>query len=211
MTTEPVPLLQLQEYDANAWTQVVSAWTPDLYSYLCYTLPTKAAVEEVLAETFQAFVELIPACTTEVPLNVYFYSTAYRKVADYWRRSPSSFSLPPSPKGSLFFAIPPELSQPFEELPEFAQQVLILRYQVGLGLNELAEILGRTRKATESLLSRVRSQWGTALTNVGQPLSDEDLFDLFQRKLPRPPLPAGLGECVLQQVLTQIHTYGNQR
>lgn len=210
MTTEPVPLLQLQEYEANAWTQVVLAWTPDLYSYLCYTLPTKAAVEEVLVETFQAFVELIPACTTEVPLNVYFYSTAYRKVADYWRRSPSSFLLPPSPKESPFFSIPPELSQPFAELTEFAQQVLILRYQVGVGLNELAEILGRSRKATESLLSRARSQWGAALTNAGQPLSDEEFFDLFQRKLPRLPLPADLRERIQQHVLTQIQTNRNQ-
>jgi DNA-directed RNA polymerase specialized sigma24 family protein len=53
-------------------------------------------------------------------------------------------------------------------LPEISRQVLLLRYHVGLSVSEIAEIIERSYKGTESLLSRARSQLRAALERVDQ-------------------------------------------
>ena len=59
MTTE-LPLLQrLQQSEPAAWLQVVAEWTPDLYTYLTYTMPLGITAERLVSEVFQTFVEQI--------------------------------------------------------------------------------------------------------------------------------------------------------
>ena len=53
-------------------------------------------------------------------------------------------------------------------LPEISRQVLLLRYQVGLSVSEIAEVIDRSYKGTESLLSRARTQLRAALDRVDQ-------------------------------------------
>ena len=86
--------------------------------------------------------------------------------ADYWRRSKQEYELPASLSvaGPSIMGI--ELAEALDELPEQAQQILLLRYHVGLSVAEIAEVLGRSYKATESLLSRVRRQFHHAFVGV---------------------------------------------
>lgn len=204
MTAETSRLHRLQQYDVTAWMQVVAEWTPDLYHYLCYTLPTPLAAEAVAGETFQAFVQATPTFTEQLSLRTYLYSAAYYKVADYWRRTPLADERSADEQRFQWMGLPSELKEALDELPELAQQALLLRYQAGLSLLELADILGRTRKATESLFSRLLQQFSITFDSQGQRLSDEELFDLFRRKAPRLPLPSAIVERLQQQVLRQI-------
>lgn len=203
MTTEPQLIQRLQDHDPLAWQQVVSEFTPDLYNYLAYTIPPTALVETIVTEIFQSSVAQIATLPQALSLFTYLYSIAYRKVADFWRRSATNDA------DRLWedvnrIGLPSELAESFAELPEVTQQVLFLRYQVRLPVAALAEILGRSFKATESLLSRSSSQFSHALMQDGRRLSDEELFALFQNKVPRLLLPPGCLERIQQQVLTYL-------
>lgn len=203
MTTEPQLIQRLQDHDPLAWQQVVSEFSPDLYNYLAYTIPPTMLVETILTEIFQSSVAQIATLPEALSLSTYLYSIAYRKVADFWRRSATNDADRPWEDVNRI-GLPRELAEPFAELPEVVQQVLFLRYQVRLPVATLAEILGRSFKATESLLSRSSSQFSHALTQDGRRLSDEELFAFFQDKVPRLLLPPGCLERIQQQVLTYL-------
>ena len=52
-------------------------------------------------------------------------------------------------------------------LPVQTRQALLLRYREGMNVNEVAQILGRSYKATESLLTRGRALFRAALDDWG--------------------------------------------
>jgi RNA polymerase sigma factor (sigma-70 family) len=54
-----------------------------------------------------------------------------------------------------------------DALPEQLRQALLLRYHVGLSVSEVAEVMDRSYKGAESLLSRARTQLREALRRVG--------------------------------------------
>jgi DNA-directed RNA polymerase specialized sigma24 family protein len=159
-------LQRLQAGDQLAWSTLVDEWSPRLYNYLLYNTRNQDDAQDVLSETMMGLVQSIRSFDGNVALSTFIYSIAYRKVADYWRRSQQTVELP----ASLSVAGPTiaglELAEALDELPELAQQVLLLRYHAGLSVAEIAEILGRSYKATESLLSRVRSQFQHAFVGA---------------------------------------------
>ncbi|MCB0061112.1 MAG: RNA polymerase sigma factor [Caldilineaceae bacterium] len=152
-------LQRLQSGDSQAWEQLMDEWSPKLYNYMCYNTRTAEDAQDVLSDTLLGLVQSIKNFDGNVTLSTYIYSIAYRKVADYWRRSKQTYELPLhiSTAGPNSMGI--ELQEALAELPEQAQQALLLRYHVGLSVAEIAEVLGRSYKATESLLSRVRRQF----------------------------------------------------
>ena len=60
-----------------------------------------------------------------------------------------------------------EFEEVVDQLPESAKQVLLLRYYVGLNVGEIAQVIDRSYKGTESLLSRARQQLRDALDEAG--------------------------------------------
>lgn len=152
-------LHRLQAGDPQAWEQLMDEWSPKLYNYMCYNTRTAEDAQDVLSDTLLGLVQSIKNFDGNVNLSTFIYSIAYRKVADYWRRSKQTYELPLhiSTAGPNSMGI--ELQEALAELPEQAQQALLLRYHVGLSVAEIAEVLGRSYKATESLLSRVRRQF----------------------------------------------------
>ena len=65
------------------------------------------------------------------------------ELSDLFQSAPSGFSL--------------EFREALASLPENTRQALLLRYREGFSVGEVAQILGRSYKATESLLSRARA------------------------------------------------------
>jgi RNA polymerase sigma factor (sigma-70 family) len=92
-------------------------------------------------------------------------------MADYWRRRHETAPLLERVAASRAEGASGESAE-FEELldtlPEISRQVLLLRYQVGLSVSEISEVIERSYKGTESLLSRARSQLRVALDGVDQ-------------------------------------------
>ena len=158
----PAFLQCMREGDEAAWEQFVQEWGPRLYSYFKYNLRSADEAEDALSETMIAVIQAIRTFDGNVTLATFVYSIAYRKVADYWRRLRVTSELTEwiPTEGPDHTRI--EVQEALAELSDQAQQALLLRYYVGLSVSEIAEVLGRSYKATESLLSRVRRQFETA-------------------------------------------------
>jgi RNA polymerase sigma-70 factor (ECF subfamily) len=157
---QPDDLWRLQAGDPRAWEQFVAEWSPRLYSYLLASLRRADEAQTVLNTTMLAIVHAIRRFDGRVTLSVFVYTIAYRQLADYRRlrsstQRPSRLNLARSSQPS------DEVGDALLGLPEQAQQVLLLRYQVGLSVAEIAQVLGRSSQATAALLNQVRHQFET--------------------------------------------------
>ncbi len=167
--TDAELLKKLQRGDNAAWMQVTRDLSPRLYSYLRQNLPTAEDTEDVLSETMTAAVRAMANFDGRAALSTFLYAIAFRKVADFYRRTPSTESL--DSESSTVVLVSKELDledrmmfdEAMQSLPEHSRQVLLLRYHVGLGVDEIATVLDRSYKGTESLLSRARAQMREAM------------------------------------------------
>lgn len=167
--TDLILLSRLQRGDNAAWVQVVREYSPRLLVYLRQNVRLAEDAEDLLSETLAAAVRSIVNFDGRATLSTYLYAIANRKVADYWRRSrpTTSLDLEDEPLEIRSNDPDPEERMMFEEamasLSEAARQVLLLRYHVGLSVEEIAESIDRSYKGTESLLSRARAQLREAM------------------------------------------------
>lgn len=156
----------LKNGDEAAWQQLTSEWSPRLYRYLRCNLPSVEDVEDVLSDTMIATVQAIGNFDGNAAISTFIYSIAKRKVADFWRKRKEVFELPETVSTSGPTSMGIELQEALSELPDTSRQALILRYHVGMGVDEVAEVLGKSYKATESLLSRGRSRLQAVLKDA---------------------------------------------
>jgi RNA polymerase sigma-70 factor (ECF subfamily) len=164
-------LHRLQVGDESAWMQLTNEYSPRLYAYLRHNLPSSADAEDALSETLLAAVRALPTFDGRVSLSAFLYALAYRKMADFWRRRRDTAPLLESVttgRAAGTASDKAELEEVLDTLPELSRQVLLLRYQVGLSVSEVAQVIERSYKGTESLLSRARNQLRVALDHVDQ-------------------------------------------
>lgn len=166
-TAHDVEYLQrLQAGDPLAWEQLMDEWNTKLYNYMLYNIRNEEDAQDVLMDTLTGLVQSIKNFDGNAKLSTFIYSIAYRKVADYWRRSKVTVELPMTLSTAGPTSLGVEMQEILAELPESARDALLLRYYAGLSVAEIAEVLGRSYKATESLLSRVRQQFHHAFLGV---------------------------------------------
>lgn len=161
-------LQRLQVGDQYAWVEFTQSMRPRLLSYLRHNVPTQEDAEDVLGETMIAAVRSLPSFDGKASLSTFVFSLAYRKIADFWRKRQDTVALVEqhrSPLGVSSRAV--EFNEVLDQLPELSKQVLILRYHVGLSVGEIAQVIDRSYKGTESLLSRARQQLREALEDAG--------------------------------------------
>lgn len=161
-------LRRLQSGDDRAWSKLLSDWQGPLYQYLYHSLPDAESAQEVLGDTLEALVKAIQRFDGKAALSTFIYSIAQRKIADYWRRKKPTSEIPetyssgrePNSESIVFRDVLLALQPQYRE-------VLLLRYHMGLGVSEVAQAIGRSYKATESLLSRARRQLESDLRDAG--------------------------------------------
>jgi RNA polymerase sigma-70 factor (ECF subfamily) len=157
-------LLDLQNGDNQAWTALTSQFGPRLYNFLRHQVPGVDDAEELIGEVMEAAVRAIPNFDGRVALSTFLFSIARRKAADYWRqRRQSVTDLPETLATSGLNTDHMELEEILNNMRQEYRQVLLLRYYEGFAVDEIAKIIDRSYKATESLLSRARSQLREAL------------------------------------------------
>ncbi len=153
----------LRAGDEIAWTQFTQEQSQRLYSYLHYNLPSEQDREDVLMETMAACVRALQTFDGKsATLSTFVYSIAQRKVADFWRKHKKTRELPEVLPGRGMSNKRLVLEEALEQLPDNYRQAILLRYHVGFSVTELADSMGLTYKAAESLLSRSRR----ALSNL---------------------------------------------
>lgn len=161
-------LQRLQAGDQAAWVELIQSMRPRLLGYLRHNVPTQEDAEDVLGETLIAAVRALKDFDGKASLATFIFSLAYRKIADFWRRRQDTVALVEhqrSPLGVSSRAI--EFAEMLDQLPELSKQVLILRYHVGLSVGEIAQVIDRSYKGTESLLSRARQQLRDVMDETG--------------------------------------------
>lgn len=161
-------LRRLQAGDQYAWVELIQGMRPRLLGYLRHNVPTQEDAEDVLGETMIAAVRALKEFDGKASLSTFIFSLAYRKIADFWRKRQDTVTLVEhqrSPFGVNSKAV--EFAEMLDQLPELSKQTLILRYQVGLSVGEIAQVLDRSYKGTESLLSRARQQLREVMVETG--------------------------------------------
>lgn len=158
-------LLRLQKGDEEAWTELVTGeLSTRLYNHLRHRLPTPQDVEDVVHDTFSAAVRAIPNFDGRVKLSTFLFSLAQHKLADFWRRRPETAELSDTMIGPGLSQESIEFVEILQRLREEHRQVLLMRYHIGLGVDEIASVLGKTYRGAESLLSRARAELKLAMT-----------------------------------------------
>jgi RNA polymerase sigma-70 factor (ECF subfamily) len=165
-------LRQLKNGDNQAWTHLTSEYGSKIYNYLRHRLPGPEDVQDVLGETMVAAVRAIPTFDGNVTLTTFLFSLANRKIADFWRRRQPTAELPETLVDSGLSSDSIEFQEVLKKLRPSHLQVLLMRYHVGLGVDEIAKVLGQSYKSTESLLSRARQELRRLLDNTN--LNDDD-------------------------------------
>ncbi len=167
--TDPVFLKRLQAGDERAWEALLQQWQQPLYRYLCYTLSDAEQASDILGETLVALVQAIQNFDGRVALSTFIFKIASNKTIDYWRKKKVTtrlLSWELSVDGPNSQRL--ELQEALATLPEEYRQALLLRYHIGLSVTEVAEVLGKSYKATESLLSRGRKRLKAALKGASE-------------------------------------------
>lgn len=167
--TDSAFLHRLQAGDNGAWTELTHTYSPRLYAYLRRNLPSAVDAEDALSETLLAAVRAMPGFDGRVALSTFLYALAYRKMADFWRRRHATAPLletVAAADSGLDGGERDAFEAVLDSLPETLRQVLLLRYQVGLSVAEIAEVIDRSYKGAESLLSRARTQLRAALDKM---------------------------------------------
>lgn len=160
-------LQRLQVGDQHAWIEFIQLMRPRLFNYLRHNVPTVEDAEDVLGETMIAAVRSLKDFDGRASLSTYVFSLAYRKIADFWRKRQETVSLTEQQRSPLNVGSESlEFAEILDLLPEISKQVLILRYHVGLNVGEIAQVIDRSYKGTESLLSRARQQLRDAMAEA---------------------------------------------
>jgi RNA polymerase sigma-70 factor, ECF subfamily len=151
-------LRQLKSGDEQAWTYLSEEYGSKIYNYLRHRLPGPEDVQDVLSDTMVAAVRAIPNFDGNVTLTTFLFSLANRKIADFWRRRQPTAELPETLMDAGLSSDSIEFQEILKKLRPSHLQVLLMRYHVGLGVDEIAKVLGQSYKSTESLLSRARME-----------------------------------------------------
>ena len=166
MTDEAIVAL-LQVGDENAWRRICEDFGAPLYRY-CYWLAgaDAAAAEDLRQDTLLAAVSGIADYRGEVPVFAWLRGIARHKASDARRKRQRLTALDeagdapaadPSPEtGAISTELNAQVVDTLWSLPREYRIALLARYVEEESVASVAARLGRSYKATESVLSRAR-------------------------------------------------------
>jgi RNA polymerase sigma-70 factor (ECF subfamily) len=151
------PQLRLDR-DPEGFRRFYEVALPRVYGYLILRCGSVTIAEDLAQETFLAAVmELRKGTIVDTPLR-WIFGIARHKLLDHYRRAERH-------AGARDIA--PETASPVDDsddlafdalavVPPMQRLALVLRHVDGLSVPEIAELLGRSIEAVESLLARGR-------------------------------------------------------
>jgi RNA polymerase sigma-70 factor, ECF subfamily len=155
------------EPDRAAFLAFYQEAVPEVYGYFLHRCGDSATAEDLTSETFLAAVRNRED-DRRAPLDVpWVIGVARHKLADHWRRRAREDRLRdaleqgPAPDDDPWDVRLDQMraNEVLAALGPHHRLALTLRYVDGLPVAEVAELLGRTPNATESLLARARAAY----------------------------------------------------
>lgn len=162
---------RLQAGDERALGELFETYVPRVYRFIWRTMGSGNVldVEDVLQETLLAALRTLDRFRGESSFCTWLCAIARHKVQDHIRRQQRRRAriIPESlddlnevmrPVASLEVTITQQqaLEQALQDLPMDYRIVLAGKYIEGFSVSELAQIMGRSGKSVESLLTRAR-------------------------------------------------------
>jgi RNA polymerase sigma-70 factor (ECF subfamily) len=160
-------LERLRQRDNDTWAELITETESRLYNYVLYNVSTPEDAKDLMSDIYLAALRSISSLDSSSASLRWLYGIARHRIADYWRHRQPAGELPESLEApSNHISI--EVRQALATLPVQTRQALLLRYREGLSVQEVAQILGRSYKATESLFTRGRALLAAALDAGGE-------------------------------------------
>lgn len=182
----------LKQRDRSAWSAAVDAHLNEVYGFVFHLVGgDRTVAQDLTQEAWLEAVDGIDQCdATRGSFRNWLFGIARKRVALHFRRralvgNSVSLSDPTGEADTLadVSVLPEEVLELREEravvraalllLPGDRRQVLLSKYVEGLSVAAIADRMGRTAKAVESLLSRAREQVRCLLGETRIPCGDE--------------------------------------
>jgi RNA polymerase sigma-70 factor (ECF subfamily) len=145
--------------------------------------------EEITAQTFEAAARRFAQGRGVEVTAGWLTVVAKRRLVDHWRhraaraRAVSRLAgARPERNEPATIGIDADVSAAIDSLPARQRTVLTLRYLDDWGLDEIADGIGLSYRATESLLARARRSFAAALGACGEPIADESNDEEWARR-----------------------------
>jgi len=163
--------------DSAAMEEFYSIYRSRLYTLVLTQVDQNQAVaEDIVQETFLAALGSLDKFRGDSQLYTWLRSIAFHKLNDYYRRQgrqPKAQESSPDfdamkqleqtgndePAASTVMEseeVRQSVNQALEELPQDYQEVLVLKYLEEMPVLEISQVMGRSPKSVEGLLSRAR-------------------------------------------------------
>jgi RNA polymerase sigma-70 factor (ECF subfamily) len=177
---------QVAAGDSQALEVFYQRYFTRLYRFVYYQVGgSHDDAQDVLQDTLVAALKSLPSFRGDSTLYSWLCGVAWNKAADFRRREyrmaqveqrsvkevveSEMLTSNPSPDNALLHQENQErVHETLEALPEHYRQVLVLKYAEGLPVADIAQIMRRTFKSTESLLTRARSAFRESYATVAQ-------------------------------------------
>lgn len=135
---------------------------PEVYHYLLHRCRHRSTAEDLTSETFLAAVDAVRREAVGTPSVAWLIGIARHKLVDHWRRvqreSRQLSVVAEVDSVELESAIDRGRAMDvLDELTPIQRTALTLRHVDGLSVSEVANLLGRSVHATETLLVRSRA------------------------------------------------------
>jgi len=168
---------KLRSGDSSAMEEFYNIYRSRLYTLVFIQVDQNQAVaEDLVQETFLAALGSLDNFRGDSQLYTWLRSIAYHKINDYYR---GQVKQPETKESSPDFDAMKQLeqtgndepatltvmeseevrqsvNQALEELPQDYQEVLVLKYLEEMPVLEISQVMGRSPKSVEGLLSRAR-------------------------------------------------------
>lgn len=136
---------------------------PEVYGYVLHRCRDRAVSEDLTSETFLAAVAAIRADRVSDLTVAWLIGIARHKLADHWRtqarrdRHLAMIAEPAVAVDRLDAAEPGRAMDILATMNPMQRAALVLRHVDGLAVPQVADVLGRSVHATETLLTRART------------------------------------------------------
>jgi len=167
--------------DADAFDKFYTHYADLVFGFIFHQVNgARTDAEEIWQDTLLAAIQKLPSYQGQSRLFTWLCGIARHKVADYRRRrnGTGSSAIMESAADPLEFVdsgpLPDEILdrsalrvrviEALAELADDYRSALLARYADGCSVEEVARLIGRSYKATESLLSRAKAALRAALT-----------------------------------------------
>lgn len=152
-------IARLKRGDQAAWRELVAAWSPTLYSYVYWNVPTHV-IQPLLIQVWQTAVRSIALYDDRIDIAPWLYTITHQRILD-WQHEHREYR---------FHVLHTESDHTqrwmlrLADLPEQVRTAVLLHHREGLSVEAVAEVLGRTVRATRELLNQAQRLLATAPT-----------------------------------------------